>query len=367
LAYDAANELTSLNRGSGATAFSYDPQGNRTGAIPSTGPHVSYAYDQVNRLVSFTRRATNGQGVTAASYTYNGDGLRMRKVVNGVTSAFVWDTAQKLPLLLRDGTTSYVTCSSGLPLEQVSSSGTVLYYHADQLGSTRMLTDASGKIAASYTYDAYGNPSANAGTIVNPFGFAGEYTDAESGFVYLRARYYDPATGQFLSVDPLATLTREPYPYVHDDPLNLTDPSGQFDERKPVGKIAYTDSDPPGGTALVLVQRKGSNAWFFAHRGMPVYIGDKIQNLPGSLSGIEYENGTQIGINYETTVLIDTESSAADFTVRSRWKKFKLSLGGLWCRITHQAEQESFTVETRGGVLGIRDAGYRELPGPGAF
>jgi RHS repeat-associated protein len=52
------------------------------------------------------------------------------------------------------------------------------------------------------------------------------YTDAESGFQYLRARYYDPAAAQWLSRDPIAALTQSPYGYVQDDPLNLTDPSG---------------------------------------------------------------------------------------------------------------------------------------------
>ena len=59
-----------------------------------------------------------------------------------------------------------------------------------------------------------------------PFGYAGQYTDAETGFQYLRARSYDPATGQFLTRDPLANLTNMPYAYTADNPLNGTDPSG---------------------------------------------------------------------------------------------------------------------------------------------
>ena len=52
------------------------------------------------------------------------------------------------------------------------------------------------------------------------------YTDAETGFQYLRARYYDPATGQFLNRDPLEALTGQPYAYAENNPLNLTDPTG---------------------------------------------------------------------------------------------------------------------------------------------
>ena len=53
-----------------------------------------------------------------------------------------------------------------------------------------------------------------------------EYTDAETGFVYLRARYYDPTTGQFISRDPLVALTESAYGYVDGNPLNGTDPTG---------------------------------------------------------------------------------------------------------------------------------------------
>jgi len=56
----------------------------------------------------------------------------------------------------------------------------------------------------------------------------GHYTDPESGLIYLRARYYDPATRQFLSRDPPVALTESAYGYVGDDPLNGTDPLGLF-------------------------------------------------------------------------------------------------------------------------------------------
>jgi RHS repeat-associated protein len=105
---------------------------------------------------------------------------------------------------------------------------TTIWYHHDQLGSVRLLTDSAGAPCATYTFDPYGNIAGTTPTeqVTNPFQFAGEYRDAESGLYYLRARYYDPGTGQFLSRDPLVATTREPYAYVGDNPLNLTDPSG---------------------------------------------------------------------------------------------------------------------------------------------
>lgn len=59
-----------------------------------------------------------------------------------------------------------------------------------------------------------------------PWAFNGQYTDTETGLIYLRARYYDPATAAFLTRDPLAAQTRRPYGYAGDNPLTYTDPLG---------------------------------------------------------------------------------------------------------------------------------------------
>jgi len=101
------------------------------------------------------------------------------------------------------------------------------YYHQDQLGSTRALTNSSGTAVASYNFDSYGNLTTTPPGVTNPFQFAGQYLDNESNLLYLRARYYDAGVGQFISRDPLAGLTRQPYVYVANNPLNLTDPSGR--------------------------------------------------------------------------------------------------------------------------------------------
>lgn len=220
LSYDNGNELTKLTQGTSSTAFGYDQRGNRTSMTPSSGSPTTYTYDQANRLTAYS------SGSTAANYVYNGGGLRMSKTVNGAAEPFVWDVAGSLPLLLKDGSTSYVYGPGGQPVEQINSSGTVLWYHRDQLGSTRLLTDASGSVAATYTYDAYGNRTSSTGTVSNPFSYAGGYTDVESGLQYLRARYYDPSTAQFLTRDPVVATTRSPYGYVAGNPLNGVDSSG---------------------------------------------------------------------------------------------------------------------------------------------
>jgi RHS repeat-associated protein len=82
---------------------------------------------------------------------------------------------------------------------------------------------------ATYTYDPFGGLASSTGSITNPFRFAGQYQDpsaTESGFYYLRARYYDPVTAQLISMDPLVAITRAPYSYANGSPLDLVDPTG---------------------------------------------------------------------------------------------------------------------------------------------
>ena len=220
--YDAANQLQSATTMNGATqvsrfTFGYDANGNRTTKTDQDNLTTTLGYDQANRLTSYG---------TGASYAYNGDGLRVSKTVNATLQAHVWDLAGGLPLMIQDGSTSYVTGSEGLPLEQMNIDGSVNYLHQDQLGSTRAITDASGALVQSYAYDASGNQTASTGTVANPFQYAGQYLDSGSGLYYLRARYYDPATGQFTSTDPIVAQTRQAYAYVADSPLNGSDTSG---------------------------------------------------------------------------------------------------------------------------------------------
>jgi YD repeat-containing protein len=191
--YDAGGQLQSWSQ-SGATGqlanltFSFNANGDRTQSTDSVSTTTrNYGYNQADNLTSYT------SGSTSARYSYNGDGLRTSRTVNGSAANQVWDLAEGLPTIIQDGATKYITGPGGLPIEQVTGS-TPQYYLQDQLGSTRGLTDSSGAVVATYTYDAYGAVTASTGTASTPFQYAGQYTDGESGLQYLRARYYDPQT-----------------------------------------------------------------------------------------------------------------------------------------------------------------------------
>lgn len=224
LTADAASEVTKLTQGGTSTTYSYDLRGDRTQIAVSGGATVNYSYNGANQLTSVT-----GVSAGTTTYAYNGDGLRMSKTVGANSpEPFVWDVAEGLPLLLVDGATSFISGPNGLPLEQITGT-TPLYYLHDQLGSTRGLVDSTGRtLAATFTYDVYGATTATTGTATTPLRFAGQYLDSETGLYYLRARYYDPATAQFMTRDPLASVTRQQYLYAGDDPLNAWDPTGLF-------------------------------------------------------------------------------------------------------------------------------------------
>lgn len=227
---------------SGATSYSYDSRDNRTAIVPSSGAATCYTFSEPNWLTQIQTGSGSScsSPTTVGTYVNNGDGLRMSKTVGSTTTRAAWDLSGSLPLQLVDGATDYVYGPRGMVLEQISGS-TTLWYHHDQVGTVRAITDASGIVKATYRLDPYGNVNACTGatvtvngsnictgtiTVSNPFVFNAQYRDDESGLYYLRARYYDPTTGQFLSRDPATATTLSPYGYVLGNPLNGTDPRG---------------------------------------------------------------------------------------------------------------------------------------------
>jgi RHS repeat-associated protein len=222
-AYDSADELEA---GAGVT-YTYNEAGQRVEAAPVHGAATTYGYDKAGNLITVERPGRGHEPEIKDSYTYDGDGLRSSQTLGGRTSNLIWDTAEELPLLLSDGTNSYIYGPDGLPIEQISKAGRTLYFHHDQQGSTRLLTNAEGEVEASYTYSPYGKLITRTGTATTPLLYDGQYTNTDTGLVYLRARSYDPSTAQFLTIDPAIQVTGEPYGYTRDNPLNFVDPTGE--------------------------------------------------------------------------------------------------------------------------------------------
>jgi len=206
---------------------------NAVGATTARGAD-SFTYDQANRLTTATVAGVS------ETYTYDGDGVRFsRQVGAGPVIRYVTDPAVGLPVTIDDGVRKYVW---GQGLAYAVSGTTLEVYHTDRLGSVRAITDAAGAVTATWRTDEFGIPTASTGTSSQPFAFTGEPRDA-TGLTYLRARYYDPSLGRFMSRDPLVgnprscqTLNR--YAYVGNNPVTYADPSGLVGPRgrgSPVG------------------------------------------------------------------------------------------------------------------------------------
>jgi len=181
-------------------------------------------YDGFNRLA--TSEVDRNGTTTNASYTYNGMGLRQSKTVNGVTTGHIWDGSNIVSDITGGQSTTYVR---GLSLiGTVSPSGLKQQYVTDGHGDVKGLVNLTSGVFSSYgQYDAFGN-QASGSVNTQPFGYCGEYTDSDTGtgFVYLRARYYDPGMGRFASEDP-ARDGLNWYVYASNNPVNFWDPSGQ--------------------------------------------------------------------------------------------------------------------------------------------
>ena len=264
--YDDINRLTGVTYSSGTPVnvnYTYDPMGNRL-IMVQDGISTSYTYDDADRLLTATTDGlvtnytwdNNGNLLTrgaetftwdgvnhlvgwtddasTASYIYNGDGIRVARTVNDMTTAYLQDQAAGLPVVLRE-TTEGVTVDYvyGIDLIALMDDITTSYYHIDGLGSTRLLTDNTGTVTDRYSYDAFGTARIHTGVSEQSFTFTGEQTDPECGLVYLRARYYDPVTGRFTSKDPFIgndfdSQSHNLYVYTRNNPGNLIDPSGLY-------------------------------------------------------------------------------------------------------------------------------------------
>lgn len=220
--FNAGDELTK----DGSTSYSYNEVGQRTKATPETGPATTYGYNQAGNLTSVKRPEEGSTPKIEDSYTYDGNGLRASETIGSETKHLTWQLTGSLPLLLSDGTNSYIYGPQETPVEQINSEEHATYLHHDQQDSTRLLTSESGEATGSYTYGPYGEKAGHTGTATTPLGYDGQYTSSDTGLIYLDARSYDPATGQFLSVDPAVASTGTPYIYTNDNPTTYADRSG---------------------------------------------------------------------------------------------------------------------------------------------
>ena len=201
--YDANGVMTSKTDGSTNWTYNWDLENRMVSADNGTG-HVDYAYDALGRRVS------RDDGTQLTNYTFDGrDVLMDDDSVSGIS-----------------------TYQNGLGIDnklKVSNPTASSYFLADHLGSTNALTDTSGSLTDSNSYDSFGN--ATNSSFSSRYQYTGREFDSFTGLQYNRARWYDPAIGRFISEDPIGLRGGiNPFAYVHNNPANHLDPLGLNDD-----------------------------------------------------------------------------------------------------------------------------------------
>ncbi len=136
-----------------------------------------------------------------ASYTYDSEGLRTSKTVGGVTTKYYWDRGYTVNE--SDGTnfTAQNTIGPGGITARQVGIAEPMYLLKDIHGDTTAVLQ-NGAAVGTYDYDAFGKETSATGAADNPYRYCGEYTDSETGLIYLRNRYYSPQIGRFIGEDP---------------------------------------------------------------------------------------------------------------------------------------------------------------------
>ena len=172
-------------------------------ALPGAGRTISFKYDP------FGRRIENVSPSGTTIYVYDGDNIIEELNAEGsLGERYTYGPGTDEPLM-----------GHRQPK--------VFYYEADGLGSVTSLTDPTGAVAATYTYDSFGFMTASTGSATNWFRYTGRQFDSTGGLYYYRARYYDPMSGRFLSEDPISFQGGiNFYRYAVNNPIIFRDPSG---------------------------------------------------------------------------------------------------------------------------------------------
>jgi len=210
-------------------AYTYDSAGNIDNMYSenfSVGVTADYTFNELNQLTQYTESERS-----PVSYTYYPNGLRKTKAVDGITTTYYYD-GQNVIIETENGSLKYRNIYGMNQIARQDAAGNLYYFLYNEHGDVVKLVDSTGNIKNRYEYDIYGKViNAVENGIPNPMRYAGQYYDSESGLYYLRARYYDPRVGRFISEDTNKGDINNPsslnlYTYCWGNPLNYIDFDG---------------------------------------------------------------------------------------------------------------------------------------------
>jgi RHS repeat-associated protein len=227
--YDAVNRIAAASGPYGSSAYTYDPNGNRTSdssaaSTDGLGDVATFTYNQAGRLATV---ATSSKQLT--EYSYDAFGFRVVKIgaVTG-TTLYVYDRNGRL-LEETDGQghaqVDYVYLGNR-PVATMQADGSVHWLHTERLGAPAVASDSNKAVVWSTTYPPFGSISTPV-TIVQNLRLPGQEFDLDTGLHQNLFRNYVPAIGRYTQADPTGVHTgTNLYAYVAGNPLRWIDPSG---------------------------------------------------------------------------------------------------------------------------------------------
>ena len=255
--YNPLNQLTSQNSFStssgtsvatGSSAFGYDGDGNMAlisskDAAGSVTSQTSYSYDDASRLIGIT-----SPGSSKWQFVYDGASrLRISRSWKWINDQWVPDSEKRRVYLgmdvvqERDSNNNVTASYSGGLSARSTAEGTV-FYGFDGGGNVTSLTDGTGAVVGSYTYDAWGNTIASSGAKAqeNPYRYSGK--EQLAGYYSYGFRFYSPSLGRWINRDPLRERGgKNLYGFVANNPINHMDRYGLQEESPPSGSEPLED------------------------------------------------------------------------------------------------------------------------------
>ena len=217
------------------STITYDAMGNPTSYLGWT---LTWEGKQLTSVTD---------GTHSYSYSYNEDGLRLRKVVDGTDTEYYYNGSVLMYMITGSGSTavqqrfSYDAAGNLVAVVYKVGSGTsyIYYYLRNAQGDIVKLIDSSGNTVVEYLYDSWGKLIATTGSLANtvganqPFCYRGYVYDEETGFYYLQSRYHDPETCRFISADVLLSTSQgvlgyNSFEYCGNNPIVRLDTKGRF-------------------------------------------------------------------------------------------------------------------------------------------
>jgi RHS repeat-associated protein len=288
----------------------------------------TFAYDAENRLMTGAKN-----GVTLASYTYDGDGKRVKVVEGGLTTYYIGDYYE-----WREGSTTtavkyYYAAGQRIAMRQPT---TLTWLLGDHLGSATITATENGTLASEQKYTAWGQT--RSGSVGTDRQYTGQINEPQLGLYFYNARFYDPYLARFIQADTIIPQPGNPmawdrYGYVNNSPVNFTDPSGHkacenFDESG-----HCTD---PIGVGYVLLHEFGwitQGNWHDNELSEILKSGRDIRNyvneiVPGKgeawmnkfMGGVTFKHGSLFGFSFVTGSTVHLVDS-----LKNRWITHELA------------------------------------------